>query len=189
MVGACSAVKNMRFHSQSVAVAILLFFYADSPSFAGGHGWGAIGGAADAMQEMSRDLAEQSFQEDLLRKQQQFELEQQRRAFEFERQRAEEERARQEEAYRQQQAIAAERKRLEDERRKLQSEREHAKVDAVHPGWRQIVRSPQFDEWFNKQPAAIQNLQNSSRAEDAIALIDAFKRDMKKTRKKKSREM
>lgn len=69
-----------------------------------------------------------------------------------------------------------------DERARIwqeKKEREHelAKMNAAHPGWVQTVRSDSFRQWKNQQPASVQALGASDRADDAILMLDLYKRD------------
>lgn len=57
-------------------------------------------------------------------------------------------------------------------------EREQRGVQAVeqaHPGWQEIVRTNDFQDWLYRQPAGIQALTKSDEPGDAIALLNLFK--------------
>lgn len=49
------------------------------------------------------------------------------------------------------------------------------KLRKVYPAWEAIARSPEFYRWMSKQPQATQNLQGSTKAADAIYLLNKFK--------------
>lgn len=51
-------------------------------------------------------------------------------------------------------------------------------VERVHPGWKGIVRTSQFAQWLNSQPANIRELANSSTPADAIRLLDLYQRSI-----------
>jgi hypothetical protein len=51
--------------------------------------------------------------------------------------------------------------------------RERAIVDAVHPDWRELAKTPDFSDWRNQLPQAARDLLASSW--DANVLVDAFK--------------
>lgn len=52
-------------------------------------------------------------------------------------------------------------------------------VDLAHPGWRTLVKTAEFGEWRQKQPERIKKLGASEKAEDAILMLDIYKRDTK----------
>ena len=52
-------------------------------------------------------------------------------------------------------------------------------VEAAHPGWKAIVNSKAFDKWVSKQPRSVAALAESDRVQDAILMIDLFKKDTK----------
>ena len=49
-------------------------------------------------------------------------------------------------------------------------------IDRVHKGWKQTINSPEFGEWLPKQPPEIQALAESPIADDAIQLLNSFKK-------------
>lgn len=53
--------------------------------------------------------------------------------------------------------------------------RQMARIDAVHEGWEETVKADTFKTWLEAQPEETQALAGSSKAKDAIALLDAFK--------------
>lgn len=55
---------------------------------------------------------------------------------------------------------------------------EEAKVELAHPGWIDLVRTNQFSTWVKSQPASVRRLTQSDRAEDAILVLDLYKRDV-----------
>lgn len=57
----------------------------------------------------------------------------------------------------------------------IAAETEGRLVNVAHRGWRDTVKTPEFVAWYEKQPADIKALGASPTAEDAIALLDAFK--------------
>ncbi|MGE5524335.1 MAG: hypothetical protein ACM3SS_11515 [Rhodospirillaceae bacterium] len=52
---------------------------------------------------------------------------------------------------------------------------ERALLRFVHRDWKQVVKTPEFDTWFDAQPPEIQALAASRVADDSIKLLDAFK--------------
>ena len=48
------------------------------------------------------------------------------------------------------------------------------KVKEVYPDFVATVNSPEFVEWYRKQPAAVQSLAGSKDPQDAIAMLDYF---------------
>jgi hypothetical protein len=54
---------------------------------------------------------------------------------------------------------------------------EFAKVEAVHPGWTKTMGTADFKTWLAKQPASVRKLEQSDRSDDAILLLDLYKRD------------
>ncbi len=50
-----------------------------------------------------------------------------------------------------------------------------ARIDAKHDGWEETVNTREFGDWLSRQPADIQSLADSTKAGDAIKLLDAFK--------------
>lgn len=53
------------------------------------------------------------------------------------------------------------------------------KIDLAHPGWRTLVKTAEFREWRQRQPERINKLGASEKAEDAILMLDIYKRDTK----------
>jgi hypothetical protein len=52
---------------------------------------------------------------------------------------------------------------------------EFARVDRKHPGWRDTVKTKEFEDWHNAQPAAIQALAESDYSDDAVEMLNLFK--------------
>jgi hypothetical protein len=48
-------------------------------------------------------------------------------------------------------------------------------VSAVHPGWTETVRTPEFIDWMKQQPAEVRTLAESPKADDAIKLLNSYK--------------
>lgn len=48
-------------------------------------------------------------------------------------------------------------------------------VDVAHRGWRELVKTNEFQAWFGAQDDAVKRLAESDRAEDAIELFDKYK--------------
>jgi len=55
-------------------------------------------------------------------------------------------------------------------------QREKARVERAHPGWLQTINTPEFQAWRAAQPPEIQALGASDIAEDAIEMLNAYKR-------------
>jgi len=55
----------------------------------------------------------------------------------------------------------------------LVEERE-ALIEDSHEGWKSVVKSAEFVDWFKTQDESIRKLAASSRPRDAIRLLDAF---------------
>lgn len=47
-------------------------------------------------------------------------------------------------------------------------------VNVAHRGWKDLVKTKDFTDWYAKQPTEVQQLGASPVAEDAIALLDRF---------------
>lgn len=58
---------------------------------------------------------------------------------------------------------------------KLQAQIVDLTMNQAHPGWKQTVKSTEFNTWRTAQPAAIQSLAASDNPEDAIAMLNLFK--------------
>lgn len=52
---------------------------------------------------------------------------------------------------------------------------EAAILDRVHPGWQQLVKSKEFNDWYHAQPLSVQALADSPYAKDAIRMLDLYK--------------
>lgn len=61
--------------------------------------------------------------------------------------------------------------------------RQLAAVDIKHEGWTETINSPEFGAWASKQAPEIQALAESSKAADAIRMLDAYKADQDKAKK------
>ncbi len=59
----------------------------------------------------------------------------------------------------------------------LEQAREELKVEAAHPGWIQTVRTKEFAKWMSQQPDSVRRLAQSNQAQDAILMLDLYKRD------------
>ncbi len=49
------------------------------------------------------------------------------------------------------------------------------RLDSEHPGWVELVRSPEYNDWIKSQPQNVKQLENSSNEDDAIRLIVLYK--------------
>jgi len=144
-------------------------------------------GMADAARqwgeyEHEKALIERRYQLEEARVRAQYERELARQVAEAERHNREvdRQRAEQQKAEKQRAEIAALQEqlaRIEAERAKFEEDRAVAKVEAAHPGWIATIRMPQFLAWKAVQPASVQTLATSERPEDAILMLDLFKRD------------
>lgn len=147
-------------------------FIASSPGFALDLG-GALKGGTDA----ASGILQQQINEDRrMRAEQrayQREVERITRQAEIDRQRDEAFYVRQEQ---ERLAIQAERRRLAEERQRLEKQAEINKVERVHPGWQELIKTPKFRTWFDKQPIGMRALGDSGKAEDAITVIDTYKK-------------
>jgi hypothetical protein len=57
------------------------------------------------------------------------------------------------------------------------SDFDSAKVEAAHPGWGVIVRSTEFRTWMQHQPSSLRKMAESPTADQAILILDLYKRD------------
>ena len=55
------------------------------------------------------------------------------------------------------------------------AKREFARVDRLHPGWRDTVKTPAFEAWFKTQPQNVQALAESDVSDDAISMLNLFR--------------
>ena len=55
-----------------------------------------------------------------------------------------------------------------------QTAREEAALARVHPNWRSVVSSSEYNDWLNNQPAAVQSLMDSPIASDAVWLLNQY---------------
>jgi hypothetical protein len=60
------------------------------------------------------------------------------------------------------------------EQKRMTEEVERRIVSIKHPGYQKTIQDPAFKTWFSAQPAEIQKLANSMRAEDAIKVLDGY---------------
>lgn len=51
---------------------------------------------------------------------------------------------------------------------------EEAKLEGKHPEWRVLINTPQFQEWYGKQPPDVRSLGASEAGRDAIKLLDTY---------------
>lgn len=51
-------------------------------------------------------------------------------------------------------------------------------VEKAHPGWRSLVKTAAFNRWLAAQPKNIRQLSESTKIDDAILLLDLYKRDL-----------
>lgn len=81
----------------------------------------------------------------------------------------------------------AERERQERLAEKERLEREIAimKVERAHPGWEKTIATPKFNSWREAQPTSVQRLADSPNADDAILMLDLYKKDTAKRSKRK----
>lgn len=113
-----------------------------------------MGGMGDAMQRIGENMQNYAAQRELLELQHKQDMERMR--------------------LQQQQEINQQRQQQQQTQKAAQVERV---METAHPGWRKTVNSPVFAEWMSKQPRSVKNLADSDRAEDAILMLDLFKRD------------
>jgi hypothetical protein len=64
---------------------------------------------------------------------------------------------------------------LEQQRAQEEAQKRHAAVEAAHPGWKALLKSPVFQTWYGAAPEDIKALGSSTEPEHAIHLLDAFK--------------
>jgi len=57
----------------------------------------------------------------------------------------------------------------------VDTEIEHRVVNAAHPGWLDLVKTPAFKTWYEQQPPEVRRLGDSPVADDAIALLTSYK--------------
>jgi len=68
----------------------------------------------------------------------------------------------------------------EDAQRRAQVEAEqfqrsqYGALEQAYPQWRQTINTPEFQSWYQTQPASIQSLVESDYADDAIALLNFY---------------
>jgi len=55
-----------------------------------------------------------------------------------------------------------------------QTAREMSALERVHPNWRSVVSSSEYNDWLNNQPAAVQSLMDSPIASDAVWLLNQY---------------
>lgn len=48
-------------------------------------------------------------------------------------------------------------------------------IEDRHAGWKDTVKTPEFEAWFNAQPAETKLLAKSTRVRDAVKMLDAYK--------------
>lgn len=168
-----------------VVIGLALVF----PSHAGG----ALGGLAGAFKALSEDLEKkEDFENQKALIQRQHDLEMRRIELEHQLRMQMDERARQAAAQKYQEeqrsriaadlaeVQAAKTRQAQAVADRVAREQENERiVEAVHPGWKAIVNSKTFDKWASKQPRSIAALAESERVQDAILMIDLFKRDTK----------
>lgn len=123
------------------------------------HAQGIRGGIGESLQRIGSQMQEYGAQSELMEQQHRQEMERMRlqQQLEMERQR--------------QQQLQAQ------QTRQQQDAQVESIMETAHPGWRQTVRSPEFDQWLARQPRSVQGLAASERPADAILMIDLFKRD------------
>lgn len=51
------------------------------------------------------------------------------------------------------------------------------KLEYFYPRWVETVRSKEFSDWQDRQPASVQSLAHSPKAKDAILMLDLYERD------------
>lgn len=71
------------------------------------------------------------------------------------------------------------------EKERLEREIEILKVERAHPGWEKTIATPQFESWKQAQPTNIQRLAASQHADDAILMLDLYKKDTGAAQSKK----
>jgi hypothetical protein len=145
-----------------IAVSVIVAcFFVPSITQAQGRTAGALGGAADALQDISRSLLNAELQRQLMLEQHNLEMQRLEREHEMRMQELRDQEAAKERSARQGEARQAERQ----------------KVEAAHPGWVALVRTDDFRNWLSGQPASVKELTASDRAEDAIIILNLFKLD------------
>jgi hypothetical protein len=58
-------------------------------------------------------------------------------------------------------------------------------VSRIHPNWLQLVKTPDFVAWHDRQPPEIKKLSNSPKAVDAIRMLDLFKAEAQPRQQKR----
>lgn len=48
-------------------------------------------------------------------------------------------------------------------------------LNSAHPDWQDVVKTPDYSQWLRTQPASVQELMNSTDAQDNIFLLNTFK--------------
>jgi hypothetical protein len=179
----------------TILVSTLIF-----PVSALAQGWaGALEGLGRAGQDVGRQLMDEANERERLERLNKMQMEQDRRRFEYEKQLLERRHQIEREQALEQQRAATQAKldqqrvaeQAKIERLQLEAERvklEKAKVEQAHPHWEQTVRSPRFSQWRNTQPASVKALANSDKAEDAVLMLDLYKRDTAVTTKKSAKK-
>lgn len=125
---------------------------------------GALKGLGDGLQRWA-EMEQQRLQAQELMRQQ----------YEYDMQRIERQNQLQMQQLDREEQLRREKAKQEYERQARSDER--SRLDSAHPGWWQTVRSEQFKQWMDRQPASVQNLSKSHKADDAILMLDLFKRD------------
>jgi hypothetical protein len=63
---------------------------------------------------------------------------------------------------------------LAAERAEMTKRIEEARVEGKYENWREMVNTPDFMQWFTAQPPEVRSLADSTRAGDAIRMLDLF---------------
>lgn len=63
---------------------------------------------------------------------------------------------------------------------RAEESRQLASIDAKHPNWEAVIKTPEFDAWWAKQPQDIKALSASRQASDVIRVLDAYSEQQKK---------
>lgn len=64
---------------------------------------------------------------------------------------------------------------LAEERRQKFMREAVSKVETVHPGWLQTIKTPAFKSWLEAQSAEVKELARSDEPEHAVLMLDAFR--------------
>lgn len=160
-----------------VVLLSLLPIMASAQSRSGAAAAGALEGLGRGLEDVGRQMQQHQHQMEQDRRNFEYQQQLQARQAEIDRQRALEQKRATEQVRLEREALAEERSRIEAERLRLEDERALAQVEQAHPGFIKVVRSPQFERWKEMQPASVQALSASPRAEDAILMLDLYKRD------------